>query len=113
MNSDISKRTIACSSSNKNWARARQSSVLPTPVGPRKINDPIGRFWSCSPARAADDVGDRVDRAVLADDASFEPVFHLEELLNFSFEHFRNRNAGPFRHHFSYVHKSDRTTPSF
>src|SRR6266404_4338991 len=32
-------------------SRTRASSVLPTPVGPRNINDPIGRFGSLSPAR--------------------------------------------------------------
>ena len=30
---------------------ARASSVLPTPVGPRKRNEPIGRFGSLSPLR--------------------------------------------------------------
>ena len=29
-----------------------RSSVLPTPVGPMKMNDPIGRLGSCRPARA-------------------------------------------------------------
>jgi hypothetical protein len=36
------KRVI--SSSNRNSARARVSSVLPTPVGPRNRNEPNGRF---------------------------------------------------------------------
>ena len=35
-----------------NSARARASCVLPTPVGPMKMNEPIGRFGSLSPARA-------------------------------------------------------------
>ena len=52
MYSDMSSRTIACSSSNRNSARARAVSVFPTPVGPRKMNEPMGRFGSCSPARA-------------------------------------------------------------
>ena len=43
---------MAFSSSNRNSASARDSSVLPTPVGPRKMNEPIGRFGSCNPARA-------------------------------------------------------------
>ena len=30
----------------------RASSVLPTPEGPRKINEPVGRFGSLMPARA-------------------------------------------------------------
>src|SRR3954467_10393423 len=38
MNSDISMRTSACSSSNRNAASALVSSVLPTPVGPRNMN---------------------------------------------------------------------------
>src|SRR2546428_839158 len=34
MYSDMSSRTIACSSSNRNSASARANSVFPTPVGP-------------------------------------------------------------------------------
>ena len=52
MYSLMSMRTIACSSSNRNSASARASSVLPTPVGPRNRNEPIGRRGSLSPARA-------------------------------------------------------------
>src|SRR5204863_104484 len=52
MNSLMSMRTIAWSSSNRNWAIALVSSVLPTPVGPRNRNEPIGRLGSCRPARA-------------------------------------------------------------
>ena len=48
--SDISTLTSAFSSLNMNSARANASSVLPTPVGPRNINDPIGRFSSAMPA---------------------------------------------------------------
>src|SRR5207245_1483515 len=51
MYSDMSMRTIARSSSKRNSASARASSVLPTPVGPRNMNEPIGRFGSDSPAR--------------------------------------------------------------
>ena len=40
------------SSSNRNSAKARAHSVLPTPVGPRKINDPIGRLGSFKPDAA-------------------------------------------------------------
>ena len=43
---------MARSSSNMNSASARASSVFPTPVGPRKTNEPIGRFGSWSPDRA-------------------------------------------------------------
>ena len=50
--SDISIRIIASSSLNMNFAKAFASCVLPTPVGPRKINVPIGRFGSFKPERA-------------------------------------------------------------
>src|ERR1051325_9221216 len=48
----MSSRIMACSSSNRNSASARASSVFPTPVGPRKRNEPMGRRASWSPARA-------------------------------------------------------------
>ncbi len=51
MNSDMSMRTIASSVSNRNSASAFDNSVLPTPVGPRNRNEPLGRFGSESPAR--------------------------------------------------------------
>ena len=51
MYSDMSMRTMACSSSNRNSASARASSVLPTPVGPRNRKEPIGRLGSWRPAR--------------------------------------------------------------
>ena len=51
MYSDMSMRTIACSSSNRNSASARAVSVFPTPVGPRKMKEPIGRLGSWRPAR--------------------------------------------------------------
>src|SRR2546421_205432 len=48
----MSRRTIASSSSNRCRASARASSVLPTPVGPRNRNEPMGRRGSLRPARA-------------------------------------------------------------
>ncbi len=48
----MSMRTIARSSSNRNSASALASSVLPTPVGPRNRNEPVGRFSSAMPERA-------------------------------------------------------------
>ena len=51
MYSLMSMRTIARSSSNRKSASERASSVLPTPVGPRNRNEPIGRFGSDRPAR--------------------------------------------------------------
>src|SRR5256885_1584955 len=52
MYSDMSIRTIASSSPNRNSASVRASSVLPTPDGPRKMNEPVGRLGSLMPARA-------------------------------------------------------------
>src|SRR3972149_2454288 len=52
MNSDMSSFIIASSLPNMNSARTRARNVLPTPVGPRNMNTPIGRRGSFSPARA-------------------------------------------------------------
>ena len=52
MYSDMSTWIIASSSPKRNSASVRASSVLPTPEGPRKMNEPVGRFGSLMPARA-------------------------------------------------------------
>ena len=52
MYSDMSMRIMLFSSPKSASARALHSSVLPTPVGPRKMNEPMGRFGSFRPARA-------------------------------------------------------------
>src|SRR5438874_1185710 len=52
MYSDMSIWIIASSSPKRNSASVRASSVLPTPDGPRKMNEPVGRFGSLIPARA-------------------------------------------------------------
>src|SRR2546429_2524912 len=51
MYSLMSMRIINFSWSKRNSARARASSVFPTPVGPRKMKEPMGRLGSESPAR--------------------------------------------------------------
>src|SRR5580765_8328400 len=51
MYSDMSKRIRAWSLANRKLASARASSVLPTPVGPRKTKLPTGRAGFFSPAR--------------------------------------------------------------
>ena len=51
MYSDMSKRIMAFSSPNMASAKALHSSVLPTPVGPRKMKEPMGRFLSFKPTR--------------------------------------------------------------
>ena len=52
MYSDMSTWIIASSSPKRNSASVRASSVFPTPDGPRKMNEPVGRFGSLIPARA-------------------------------------------------------------
>src|SRR6185295_19357739 len=59
MYSLMSTRMRADSSANRNLARARASSVLPTPVGPQNTNEPMGRLGSLSPARLR-----RMERAI-------------------------------------------------
>src|SRR6266849_4259718 len=51
MYSDMSTRIRAFVSANRKRARPRASSVLPTPVGPEKMKEPIGRLGSLRPAR--------------------------------------------------------------
>ena len=83
---------MAPSSSNKNSANARLSSVLPTPVGPRKIKEPIGRFSSCNPARA------RRTALLTATMASRWPITRSPRrssiCTSFSFSPSRNRDTG-------------------
>ena len=51
MYSDMSSWISAVSSPNRNSASVLASSVLPTPEGPRKMNEPLGRLGSLRPAR--------------------------------------------------------------
>ena len=64
----MSMRMIARSSSNRNSASDLASSVLPVPVGPRKRNEPVGRFGSEMPAR------DRRTASLTARTASCCPI---------------------------------------
>ena len=52
LNSDISRRCNLCSPPKKIFASAFAVSVFPTPVGPRKRNEPIGLSVDWMPARA-------------------------------------------------------------
>ena len=98
MYSLMSIRTIACSSSKRNSASARAVSVFPTPVGPRKMNEPIGRLGSRQAStRSANRIRDRGQCLVLPDDALAQTILHLHQLLGLAFEHLRHGDAGPFR----------------
>ena len=84
MNSDMSILIRCSSEPNMNSASALASSVLPTPVGPRKMNEPIGRFGFLIPARARRTAFASVrDCLVLADDPVVQRVLHLEKPLRF------------------------------
>ncbi len=51
MYSLMSTRIIASSEPNIASAKALANSVFPTPVGPKNINEPIGRVGSLKPLR--------------------------------------------------------------
>ena len=109
MYSDMSMRISAASSSNRNSASALVSSVLPTPVGPKNMNEPIGRFGSCRPARARRTAVETAFTGFgLADHALADLLLHLEQLLALAFEHAVDRNAGPARHDLRDVVGGDR-----
>ena len=92
----MSMRTIARSSSNRNSASALASSVLPTPVGPRNRNEPVGPVGvGDAGARPADGVGHRADGVGLADDPPAEPVLHPQQLLRLALEQPAGGDAGP------------------
>ena len=98
MYSHMSRRMIAFSSSNRNSASALVSSVLPTPVGPRNRNEPIGRFGSCRPARARRTASTPPRRASSWPTTRFaERVLHLQQLFALALQHLLDRNAGPAR----------------
>ena len=76
-------RIMARSSSNRNSASARANSVLPTPVGPRKMKLPTGRFGSFNPERARTTASaTAVDSLVLADHALVQLVLQVKQLLH-------------------------------
>src|SRR4051795_6225393 len=118
MYSDMSRRIIASLVSNMNSASARASSVLPTPVGPRKRKLPIGRSGSGRPARerrgaspppptapsrptqlsrarAADRIRHRPHGLVLADHVLVQALLEQDELLELALHQLRHRDAGP------------------
>src|SRR6516225_3053023 len=99
----MSSRTIACSSSNMNSASARASSVFPTPVGPRNMKLPIGRFGSCRPVRARRSAFATASTASSWPTALVQTVLHLDELLGLALEEPVDRDSGPAPHDRGYV----------
>ncbi len=96
MSSRISER----SSSNRTEARARASSVLPTPGGAEEEEraDRLGRQAQAD-ARASDGPGDAGHRLVLADDAPVEFVLHAQQARGLLLLDLEHRDAGHLRHY--------------
>ena len=84
---------------NRKFASARASSVLPTPVGPRKIKLPVGRCGFLRPARDRRIAREIAEMAVSwLIDALVEVGFHPQQLVAFILVDGRDRHAGPLRH---------------
>src|SRR5918996_1341782 len=75
MYSDMSSWISASSSPNRNSARAFESSVFPTPEGPRKMKEPEGRRGSFRPLRVL-----RVDRGFLAEPDLGDLLVHFADV---------------------------------
>ena len=108
---------MAWSSSNRNAARARAVSVLPTPVGTEEDERADGtvRVGEARP-RPPDRVGDQYQGIVLPHHAAFQALLHFNQLLRFRLQHPAHRNAGPFgddlRHHVG-IHLFGKHLPLF
>ena len=100
MYSDMSRLMRESSSPNRNSASVLASSVLPTPEGPRKMNEPLGRLGSLRPARvrrmAWRDGGDGV---VLGHHPLVHLVLHAQQLLGLLLGELVHRDARPQRQH--------------
>src|SRR5271169_2276958 len=82
-----------------NSAKERARNVFPTPVGPRKMNDPDWATWifQIGPG-ASQRLADGDHRLVLANDLLFELLLHFEEFLRFFLLHAVQRHPGPLGH---------------
>ena len=99
MYSLMSTRISASRSAKRNSASVRASSVFPTPVGPEKMNDPMGRLGVLEPGPAAPDrPRDRRDRVVLPDHALVQLVLHVDEPLRLRLPNPRQGDPRPAAH---------------
>ena len=101
MNSLMSMRSRARSSSNRKAASALVSSVLPTPVGPRNRNAAdraVGVLQAGS--GAAHRIGDmQASAGLLPYHPAAQLVLHAQQLGPLALEHPLHRHAGPPAHH--------------
>ena len=85
----------ASSESNRNSASALDSSVLPTPDGPRKMKRAGGALGVLQAgAAAADGLRQRGDGLVLADDALVQHALHAQQLLGLGLGEVGHGHAG-------------------
>ena len=95
MNSLMSSWISESSSPNRNSASVLDSSVLPTPDGPAKMNEPPGRFGSFRPARVRRIAWESALMAsLLADDPLVQLVLHAEQPLRLLLGQLEDRDAG-------------------
>jgi hypothetical protein len=82
--------------SNSVSARVLASSVLPTPVGPRKMNEPIGPRGSLMPgARAQDRVATSCTASSWPITRSVQDLVEPQQLLALALDQLGDRDAGP------------------
>ena len=75
------------------------SSVLPTPVGPAKMNEPTGARVLQPGAGTPDRLGDGLDGLLLADDPLVQLVLHAEQPSGLLLGQLEHRDAGPVAQH--------------
>jgi hypothetical protein len=98
MYSDMSRRTMAVSSSNRNSASALVSSVLPTAGGAEEHERADGTVRVLQAGAGAPHGGrDGLHRLALADDAAGDLVLHAQQLILLALQHPIHRDAGPAR----------------
>ena len=96
----MSSEIRASSSSNRNSASALASSVLPTPVGPAKMNEPRGALRVLeSGTGAADGLGENRDGLFLTDDALVQCLLHEDESARLLLGELEDGDAGGLRQH--------------
>ena len=96
INSLISMRTMAFSSSKRTSARALQSSVFPTPVGPKENERPNRPIRVLQPAATATHgVRDGLDRLILTDNSEMQSLFEFKKFFALGLDHTCDRDTRP------------------
>src|ERR1700720_753522 len=94
MYSDMSSWISESSSPNRNSASVLDSSVLPTPDGPAKMNEPPGPLRVLQPAPGPPDgPRERLDGHVLPDHPPVKLILHPQQPLRFLLGELEHRHA--------------------